>query len=158
MGITRKHRRMAEVKMNTIRTDMVFRTSASQIIPMKKTELSKALLMHQQDRNLHGKIFGGFIMREATELGWLCAHLFMGGSLPELLYIDEIMFVSPVEVGSMVNFKAKVVMAKAGLLHVTVHCDKVDPKNGNLKKTNVFRLVFRLEQDLDREIVPGDEQ
>ena len=31
--------------------------------------------MHMQDRNLHGKIFGGHIMREAFEIGWLAAYL-----------------------------------------------------------------------------------
>lgn len=30
--------------------------------------------MHMQDRNLHGKIFGGFLMREAFEIGWLAAY------------------------------------------------------------------------------------
>jgi acyl-coenzyme A thioesterase 9 len=31
--------------------------------------MEKDLLMHMQDRNLHGKIFGGFVMREAFEIG-----------------------------------------------------------------------------------------
>lgn len=44
--------------------------------------------MHPQDKNLHGKVFGGFVMREAFELGWLCAHLFLGGQFPEVVYID----------------------------------------------------------------------
>jgi len=27
--------------------------------------------MHLQDRNIHGKIFGGFLMREMLEVGWV---------------------------------------------------------------------------------------
>lgn len=35
--------------------------------------------MHYQDRNLHGKIFGGVLMREAFELGWLAAYIHAKG-------------------------------------------------------------------------------
>jgi acyl-coenzyme A thioesterase 9 len=31
--------------------------------PISKTRIQKTLLMHLQDRNLHGKVFGGFLMR-----------------------------------------------------------------------------------------------
>ena len=30
-------------------------------------------LMHLNDQNMNGNIFGGFIMREALEIGWLAA-------------------------------------------------------------------------------------
>jgi len=29
--------------------------------------------MHTQERNIHGKIFGGFLIREMIELGWVAA-------------------------------------------------------------------------------------
>jgi acyl-coenzyme A thioesterase 9 len=38
-------------------------------LAISETHLQKTLLMHTQDRNLHGKIFGGYIMREAFEIG-----------------------------------------------------------------------------------------
>ena len=38
-------------------------------INIRQTKMEKDLLMHLQDRNLHGKIFGGFVMREAFEIG-----------------------------------------------------------------------------------------
>ena len=38
-------------------------------INIRDTLMEKNLLMHTQDRNLHGKIFGGFVMREAFEIG-----------------------------------------------------------------------------------------
>jgi len=41
--------------------------------------MEKTLLMHLQDKNLHGKIFGGHVMREAFELGWLNAYLHIKG-------------------------------------------------------------------------------
>lgn len=47
--------------------------------------------MHVQDKNLHGKIFGGHVMREAIELGWLNAYLHCKGKgNPEIFNIDDI--------------------------------------------------------------------
>ena len=60
--------------------------------------------MHMQDRNLSGKIFGGFIIRLAYELGWLTAYKFLKGDLPKCTHIDDVQFLGPVEVGSIVQF------------------------------------------------------
>lgn len=38
-------------------------------VNITETKMEKDLLMHMQDRNLHGKIFGGFVLREAFEIG-----------------------------------------------------------------------------------------
>jgi acyl-coenzyme A thioesterase 9 len=42
---------------------------------MDDTIQIKTILTHMQDKNLSGNIFGGFLMREAYELGWICASL-----------------------------------------------------------------------------------
>jgi acyl-coenzyme A thioesterase 9 len=41
---------------------------------MSQTRVDKNTLMHTQDRNIHGRAFGGFIMKEIVELGWLCSY------------------------------------------------------------------------------------
>lgn len=40
---------------------------------ISSTMTTKSLLMHLQDRNVHGKIFGGYLMRESIEFAWLIA-------------------------------------------------------------------------------------
>jgi acyl-CoA hydrolase len=35
--------------------------------------------MHSQERNVHGKIFGGFLMREMLETGWFAGKKFLNG-------------------------------------------------------------------------------
>lgn len=48
-------------------------------------------------------------MREAFELGWLCAYMFGKGiCMPEIYFIDDIQFIQPVEIGSAVEFTAVV--------------------------------------------------
>jgi hypothetical protein len=40
---------------------------------MRDTVYKSAQLMHIQDRNVHGKIFGGYIMNKAFEIAWVAA-------------------------------------------------------------------------------------
>jgi acyl-coenzyme A thioesterase 9 len=66
-------------------------------VQMSTTKMQKILLMHSQNLNLHGKIFGGYIMREAFELGWLCAYYYVKGTtFPEIYQIDDIQFIASV--------------------------------------------------------------
>ena len=60
------------------------------------------MLMHVEDKNLSGKIFGGLILRYAYEAGWLCASRFLEKVLPVVTEIDEVQFLAPVEIGSFV--------------------------------------------------------
>ena len=43
-------------------------------------------------------------MREAFELAWVCAQIQSKGALPEIMHIDDILFLSPVDIGSCVTF------------------------------------------------------
>lgn len=44
-----------------------------------------------QQRNMHGRIFGGFLMRRAFELGFATTYLF-AGSRPSFVRVDEVTF------------------------------------------------------------------
>eukprot|EP01035_Chromulina_nebulosa_P018237 gene18237-23909_t len=43
---------------------------------MKLTEFRSTIFMHYQDRNVHGKIFGGYILKSAFDLAWTTATKF----------------------------------------------------------------------------------
>eukprot|EP01034_Spumella_vulgaris_P029332 gene29331-36364_t len=77
--------------------------------------------MFPQDRNMHGKIFGGYVMRKAFELAWVSA---------------------PVNIGSVSEFTATVVYSRDEHLVVQVLAYSVDPQNGVKTKTNIMRYVF----------------
>jgi acyl-coenzyme A thioesterase 9 len=53
-------------------------------------------------------MFGGYLMRESFDMSWLTAHLFEDQSFPELLRVDQVLFLKPVEVGSVLKLKSKV--------------------------------------------------
>ncbi|KAE8215366.1 hypothetical protein CF327_g1337 [Tilletia walkeri] len=102
-------------------------------VPVSATVLRSSTHMHPSHRNVHAKVFGGFLMRQAYELGWMCCALFKGGSsqshhtptphnhtssgggnehLPPIpvrfLALDTLSFHAPVEIGSMLSLTARV--------------------------------------------------
>lgn len=62
-------------------------------IAMHRTMFQNTKFMHLQNRNLYGKIFGGYIMRAAFELAWVTAVCFLGEDNTVFLYVHDIQFV-----------------------------------------------------------------
>lgn len=66
-------------------------------ILIKDTCLQNSLVCQPQQRNTHGRIFGGFLMRRAFELAFATAYAF-AGSAPLFLEVDHVDFLKPVSV------------------------------------------------------------
>lgn len=64
--------------------------------------------MHGQNRNRNGKVFGGYLMKEAFDISWITATV--QGEMPELLRVDQVLFLKPVPVGSLIEFRSKVTL------------------------------------------------
>lgn len=65
-------------------------------VTIESTLQKTTLLMHTEDKNLHGKIFGGYVLRLAFELGWLCVYKYLKGRIPTVTNIDDVQFLAPV--------------------------------------------------------------
>ncbi|PWA74475.1 thioesterase/thiol ester dehydrase-isomerase superfamily protein [Artemisia annua] len=63
-------------------------------ILIKDTCLQNALVCQPQQRNTHGRIFGGFLMRRAFELAFATAYAFAGRA-PLFLEVDHVDFLKP---------------------------------------------------------------
>jgi acyl-coenzyme A thioesterase 9 len=119
-------------------------------IPMKQTELEMVTITQPQDRNTRNKIFGGYLMRRAFELARSTAYLYSGpSSQPFFLAIDDIAFLKPVKIGSLIRFKSKVVYSpenahsqERGAFQVLVSSEITDLANGAIDTSNVFHLTF----------------
>ncbi|KAL4429061.1 hypothetical protein ABPG74_022147 [Tetrahymena malaccensis] len=111
------------------------------------THISKKLIMHKQDQNLHGNIFGGYIMREAYELGWLCGYLHTNKQKIEVYAIDDFQFINGVDLGSILELHAKIgYISEDNVIHILVECFKVNKSQERLK-TNDLHLTFVAEKD-----------
>jgi acyl-coenzyme A thioesterase 9 len=78
--------------------------------------------MYFQSRNVHGKIFGGFLMKKCYELSWVTARLF-GNDLsrpPVFRFVDDIQFLRPVSIGSIMEFDSSVVYSDGTYMVVVV--------------------------------------
>ncbi|KNE61261.1 hypothetical protein AMAG_07004 [Allomyces macrogynus ATCC 38327] len=106
-----------------------------------ETTLQSAHLMQPQDRNIHGNVFGGILMKQAFELAFLAASVYSRGH-PRFLAMDDITFRKPVPIGSILHFTAKVVYSRARSFQVQVTADVVDPATGQRDTTNTFMLTF----------------
>lgn len=63
------------------------------MIDIADTRVEKTVLKHSQDRNIHGKIFGGLLMRESLELAIVCAYKQGQGAMPRIFNVDDVHFI-----------------------------------------------------------------
>lgn len=64
-------------------------------ILLRDTCLENSLICQPQQRNIHGRIFGGFLMHRAYELAFSTAYAF-AGLVPCFLEVDYVDFLRPV--------------------------------------------------------------
>jgi len=125
-------------------------------ILMSATALQDATLCMPQQRNPAGRIFGGFLMRRAFELGFSSAYLF-AGRMPVFLELDEVTFREPVSVGDLVRFESAVlytseVMDVLGRLtiHVEVRANVIKPEARTSVTSNTFNFTFGVADESGR--------
>ncbi|KAG0002032.1 hypothetical protein BGZ80_002781 [Entomortierella chlamydospora] len=111
---------------------------------MADTKMSALHIMQPQDRNIHDKIFGGYLMRLAYELAFSNASVFIS-SRPTFLALDEISFRKPVSVGTFLVLDSQVVYSEGGdsqSFQVMVKADVLDVKRKTRDTTNTFWFTF----------------
>ncbi|NWR74369.1 ACOT9 thioesterase, partial [Centropus unirufus] len=119
---------------------------------MEDTKLKSLEICHPQQRNIFNRIFGGFLMRKAFELGWATACNY-GCPRPFVVSVDDIMFQRPVEVGSLLMLSGQVCYAEKNYIQVRVHSEVYDPDTREHQTTNIFHFTFQSENEVP-EVVP----
>jgi acyl-CoA hydrolase len=72
-------------------------------------------------------------MREGFELGWIAATLHCRSQEIDVFEIDKVVFLTPIKIGSVVTFTARVVFVHLHFLNVQVEVYKFDQFNNNQK-------------------------
>ena len=131
-------------------------TPSKMLVPISSTLATKTVLKHVQDRNIHKKIFGGLLMRESLELAYVCANLQGFIRNPQIFFIDDIYFLKPVDIGSIVRYSALITYAEGTLINVKVIVELARLKNKVLDydKATEFNMVMRVDER-DGEVVPN---
>ncbi|KII83847.1 hypothetical protein PLICRDRAFT_58288 [Plicaturopsis crispa FD-325 SS-3] len=127
---------------------------------MSDSRQESTMLMFPQERNVHQKIFGGYLMRLAYELGFTSSSLFTRSHV-RFLSLDGISFAKPVPIGSILRLTSHILHTSSTpefptLVHVGVQANVVDAKTGHEETTNDFRFTWCREtgEPLQRYVVP----
>ncbi|MED6281790.1 Acyl-coenzyme A thioesterase 10, mitochondrial [Characodon lateralis] len=136
--------------LNTLDTNTV--SFRSRMLPLKSVWMEDAKLKgleicHPQQRNIFNRIFGGFLMRKAYELGWANACSF-GGCRPSLVAVDDILFQKPVEIGSLLMLSSQVCYTQGKYIQVRVHSEVFEPLTQQHSTTNIFHYTFSSDRDV----------
>ena len=137
---------------------------------MKTTETIQQTshLSMPQRRNVHGKIFGGYLMRKAFELAWMNCYsvTHVRPELREVLLqnrvmslfvvvvytqVDHVTFKTPVEVGNILELSSRIVRCEQacdssdpqkGLASLSVQAKILNPATGQRSTSNTFEFLF----------------
>ena len=121
---------------------------------MEDSKLKNLVICQPEHRNRFNKIFGGFIMRQAFELAWANAYVY-SKEMPQIEFMDDILFQKPVEIGSLLYFNSQVCYTEDKYAQVRVSAEVVNPKTGELSVTNVFQYTFSfLNRVIPAKIIP----
>ena len=115
------------------------------VVQMSAAAYNTTQIMQGQDRNIHGKLFGGTLMRLAYELAWANAYL-LSGAIPRAQFLDDVHFLLPVDIGTVVEFKSRVLCTTpaTGNMMVYVEALMVDPIKQTRKRTNELYFGFNI--------------
>lgn len=137
-------------------------------ILIKDTCLQNSLICQPQQRNIHGRIFGGFLMRRAFELAFATAYAFAGSS-PCFLEVDHVDFLKPVDVGNFLSLKSCVLYTELDnptqpQINVEVVAHVTRPELRSSEVSNKFYFTFTVRSDAMsngqkiRNVVPATEE
>lgn len=134
---------------NLLYTKENIQTEGRRVLAIEDTLTEKVQIMHTQDINMNGHIFGGYIMRESIELAFACAKLFLVKSgvfvNPFTLNIGSISFHKPVIVSSIATFQSKVIYTEDDLIHVVVEVFNIVDKL--TEHTTSIHVTFSYESE-----------
>jgi acyl-coenzyme A thioesterase 9 len=117
------------------------------VISVAATLCENIFVAQPQQRNLSGRIFGGFLLRRAFELAFATTYVF-GGARPYFKQVSDMNFLKPVDVGDLLRFRARVLDANAAAddarpcVDVEVEALVTKPEEGSSEVSNTFMFKF----------------
>lgn len=137
-------------------------------ILIKETCLQNSLVCQPEQNNIHGQIFGGYLMRKAYDLAYATAYSFVG-TPPCFVEVDHVDFLKPVDVGDLLHLKSCVLYTQVEnsstpLIHVEVVAHVTQPQDLSSEVSNNFYFTFTVPSDSlrnglkVRNVVPATEE
>ena len=142
-----------DAALNETRAVTTFPALAStDAILSEATRTENIFVAQPQQRNLSGRIFGGFLLRRAFELAFATSYVF-GGARPRFKSVRDMDFLKPVDVGDLLRFKARVLHVDTTsetsktCVDVEVECLVTKPEETSAELSNTFLFTFHVETE-----------
>jgi acyl-coenzyme A thioesterase 9 len=142
-----------DAALNETRAVTTFPALAStDAILSEATRTENIFVAQPQQRNLSGRIFGGFLLRRAFELAFATSYVF-GGARPRFKSVRDMDFLKPVDVGDLLRFKARVLHVDTTsktcetCVDVEVECLVTKPEETSAELSNTFLFTFHVENE-----------
>nr|CAD7438248.1 unnamed protein product [Timema bartmani] len=103
---------------------------------MSDAKLSNIIFSHPEDRNLHNKVFGGFLMRQAMELSWMTGYLYS------------------LVTSRLTCFHYQVAFTQQNYMQIVVFAEVFDASSGHPTTTNVFHYTYKVPEVVP-DIIPN---
>ncbi|KAJ2476496.1 hypothetical protein IWW56_004888, partial [Coemansia sp. RSA 2131] len=118
------------------------------------TTMSSTTVCFPESRNVHQKVFGGFLMRLAHELSFANGSVFTK-SRPYYEALHDFSFAKPVNIGSILKFTSQVVYSEPEhrTFQIAVTTDVIDIPTDSTERTNTFYFNFS-SPDIVPRVVP----
>lgn len=89
-------------------------------------------------------------MRRMIESGWLCGFMYIAGkSQPKFVFLSDIQFYSPVDIGQVLTFTSVVCYTNSIYMDVKITAEIVDPSDPKLnKKTTDMHLILACDENV----------
>lgn len=110
-------------------------------------DITLRFLAEPQDVNFGGKVHGGAVMKWIDLAAYACAAGW-SASYCVTVYAGGIRFVSPVQVGNLVEVEAKIIYTGRSSMHIAISVMACDPKSLNQRLTT-HCIVIMVAVDAD---------
>ncbi|XP_050439193.1 acyl-coenzyme A thioesterase 9, mitochondrial-like [Adelges cooleyi] len=114
---------------------------------MNDTQIETNIICHPEDRNLHSTVFGGFLMRMATELAFLVSDVHCK-TRALLKAINSITFRNPVPIGSRLILIGKICFTRDNVIVIEVLAKVDSAETKTSRTTNSFYHIFVAENNV----------
>uniref|UniRef100_A0A1I7X3T3 HotDog ACOT-type domain-containing protein n=1 Tax=Heterorhabditis bacteriophora TaxID=37862 RepID=A0A1I7X3T3_HETBA len=110
---------------------------------LHETRMEWCGICFREHQNMYGKIFGGFLMRQALELAYANAKLFSKGRV-HTVSVDDISFQHPVELGNILHLICHITYTRGKYIQTRVTAEVTDTKTFHRRTTNIFHFTMEV--------------
>ena len=134
--------------------------SFSKIENVSDHSYSNAFIVFPEQRNVHGKTFGGYVVSQGFDSAYVAATRYLKGRPFAAVGMDEASFLQPIGIGDLIDFHCRVIHSDpaTGVFRVSVYVtvlDKQDPTREKIMRTNYIRFIFAAEPNTIPMVLPG---